>query len=56
MTGSDKEVSTVPVAPREKTEGRRAVASKAVKYDMVRNFKFMSSIYPFNLGQLRDRR
>ena len=39
ITGSDKE-GTVPVAPREKTEGRRAVASKAVKYDMVGNFKF----------------
>jgi len=34
LSGSDKEESTVPVAPREKTEGRRAVASKAVNYDM----------------------
>ena len=38
IAGSDKE-GTVPVAPREKTGGRRAVAAKAVKYDMVRNFK-----------------
>merc|ERR1711915_557883 len=34
LSGSDKEGSTVPVAPREKTDGRRAVASKAVKYNM----------------------
>merc|ERR1711915_152961 len=34
LSGSDKEESTVPVAPREKTGGRRTVASKAVNYDM----------------------
>ena len=46
----------VPVAPREKTGGRRAVAAKAVKYDMVRNFNFMLSLYVHDLGQLQNRR